>query len=96
MRRTIVIITVAAATLFSCTSPEKKAQKLIKQQLKETLNNPKSYEPVNFGSLDSLMEEEFTKEYTDISVKYHICQIILRKFIFTQTHHGKFSNTVLH
>ena len=73
MRRTIVIITVAATTLFSCTNPEKKAQKLIKQQLKETLNDPKSYEAVNFGKLDSaftLIKENL--DYIEANAGYEV------------------------
>lgn len=34
-------------------TPEKKAQALIKQSLEKTMNDFSSYEPVDFGTLDS-------------------------------------------
>lgn len=83
MKRITIIITVVAAMVFSCTSPEKKAQKLIKQYLMESLDDQKSYESVNFGSLDSVIEEELTKEYYDIGVKYSICMTLLDRSLYT-------------
>ena len=38
--------------LYSCTSPENKAKKVIKEELKLTLHDFKSYEPVQFGKLE--------------------------------------------
>ena len=38
-------------TFFSCSSPEKRAQKLVKEDLKQTLHDFKSYEPVSFSEL---------------------------------------------
>lgn len=44
-----------ALLLISCSpTNEKKAQKLIGQTLKETLHDYSSYEPVKFGTLDSV------------------------------------------
>jgi len=53
MRNLVIVFTLVFLTA-SCYSPEKKAQNLIKQYLKESLHDWKSYEPVKFGSLDSL------------------------------------------
>jgi hypothetical protein len=52
MKKLLFII--AAALLFSCSSPEKKAQNLIKKYLKENINDAKSYESVLFSKLDSV------------------------------------------
>jgi hypothetical protein len=46
-------------TILSCSSPKDKAQKLIEKNLKETLDDPTSYESVNFSDLDSV----FTTPY---------------------------------
>lgn len=46
-------------SILSCTSPKDKAEKLIERYLKETLDDPTSYESVNFSNLDSL----FTTPY---------------------------------
>ena len=58
----ITILIVAVTLLVSCSNPEKKAQKLIEKELQTSLNDPKSYESVNFGSLDSV----FTSPSRDI------------------------------
>ena len=48
----ICIVVVFAA----CGSPEKTAQKLVKDYLKENLKDPSSYLPAEFGHLDSLLK----------------------------------------
>lgn len=52
-----VYILVLLITLVSCSSPERKAKKAIKEKLKMTLHDFKSYEPVEFGTLDSLFSD---------------------------------------
>jgi hypothetical protein len=47
--------------LVSCSSPESKAKKAIKESLRLTLNDFKSYEPVQFGKL-----EVASSKYTDV------------------------------
>lgn len=42
-------------SLSSCSSNDKKAQKTIKEQLRLTMHDFKSYEPVNFGKLEVAM-----------------------------------------
>ncbi len=49
MKKLLVVIFVSLI-LAGC-SDEKKAQRLIKQYLKENLNDPSSYKPVSFGEL---------------------------------------------
>ena len=49
----ICIVVVFAA----CGSPEKTAQKLVKDYLKENLKDPSSYQPAKFGQLDSTYSE---------------------------------------
>lgn len=41
-------------SLTACSNPERVAQKLIKDYLKENLKDPSSYSPAEFGHLDSL------------------------------------------
>lgn len=49
-----ILSTALCMLLFiGCSSPEKKAQKLVQSKLKETMNDPKSYESVKFSELDS-------------------------------------------
>jgi hypothetical protein len=50
-----------ASTFFSCSSPEKKIKNAILQDLKMTLHDFKSYEPIQFGQI-----EVATSEYTDL------------------------------
>ncbi|MCL1933525.1 MAG: hypothetical protein FWF53_06930 [Candidatus Azobacteroides sp.] len=41
-------------SLFSCTNtPEKRAERLAKEWMKENLKDPSSYKPIFFGKLDS-------------------------------------------
>jgi len=56
-----IFIAVLGIIFISCTSNEKKAEKLITQTLKETLHDWSSYESVKFGTLDST----FTTVYND-------------------------------
>ncbi|MCD8030051.1 MAG: hypothetical protein LUF85_04280 [Bacteroides sp.] len=50
MKKLLVILFISLI-LAGC-SDEKKAQRLIKQYLKENLNDPSSYQPVSFGELE--------------------------------------------
>ncbi len=55
MRKFLLLFAaIACAAFVGCSNPEKHAQKLVKQQLKETLHDWNSYESVKFGSLDSV------------------------------------------
>jgi hypothetical protein len=45
------LLVVFSTIIVSCTSPEKKAQKAIKDYLQANLNDAKSYESVEFGKL---------------------------------------------
>lgn len=47
----LVLLVVFSTIIVSCTSPEKKAQKAIKDYLQANLNDAKSYESVEFGKL---------------------------------------------
>ena len=59
----ICIVVVFAA----CGSPEKTAQKLVKDYLKENLKDPSSYQSIEFGSLDTLYTSVAADtEYTDL------------------------------
>lgn len=48
-----VLVLLLFPMIFSCNSQEKRAQKLIKEEMRLTLNDFKSYEPVQYGTLDS-------------------------------------------
>ena len=58
----IKLLMIAAVTiaLAACSSPEKRAQKLIKEYLAEDLEFPKTYKPDEFGKL-----EEVYSDYKD-------------------------------
>lgn len=43
--------------ITACNSPEKTAQKLVRDYLKENLKDPSSYQPAKFGQLDSTYSE---------------------------------------
>lgn len=53
MKKLLFIISVACVVFMSCRSDESKAKKLIKQSLRQSLQNPKSYKAIEFGTLDS-------------------------------------------
>ncbi len=60
--------------LASCSSPEGKAKKAIKEKLKMTLHDFKSYEPVEFGTLDSLFSDVTSStEFEVLNSKYESC-----------------------
>ena len=50
----VLCLLVVAITLVSCSkSPEQKAKDLIKEEMKKSMNDFSSYEPVEYGKLDS-------------------------------------------
>lgn len=63
MKKIIILFTLIVL-LFSCTSKEKRAEKLIKQDLFETLFDYSSYEPVKTDKLDSA----FSSPQTDSTI----------------------------
>jgi hypothetical protein len=69
-----ISVLLSALILNSCSSPEKRFQKAIKQELSLTLHDFKNYEPVKFDKID-IASSEYTdvlevKEYLDESDKY--------------------------
>jgi len=68
MKRLLVVMLAVTMMFGGCSeSNEKKAQRLIKEQLNVTLHDLNSYESVEFGKLDSvfnnLLEEDSFKKY---------------------------------
>ena len=58
MKLYVIILIMALPMLWGCSqSQESKAQKLVKQHLKETLNDFDSYSSVSYSKLDSLKTE---------------------------------------
>ena len=55
MKKILIFMTVVLMSVACGSSPEKKAQKLITNYLKENLDNPTSYKPVSFGELEQAM-----------------------------------------
>ena len=53
MKKSILTIAALSFLIISCSSPEKKAKKLIEGHLSKNMNDFKSYEPVEFSKLDS-------------------------------------------
>jgi hypothetical protein len=69
--KNLFFIIVVFTTIGCSVTPEKKAQKIIKEYLKENLDNWNSYESVSFGKLDSLFskitdDEKYVKITSDI------------------------------
>ena len=60
MKKLLLICSIVLLT--SCASPAKRAQKLIKAHLKETMLDWNSYEPVKFGGLDSVYTTPYDNE----------------------------------
>jgi hypothetical protein len=56
MKKVLIVFSLLAV-LAGCTSNEKKAKSLIKDYMKTHLNDPKSYEAVEFGTLDTLFSK---------------------------------------
>ena len=55
LKSTLVLILLSIFFAYSCTSPEKKFKKAIKEELRLTLHDFDSYEPVQFGKLEVAM-----------------------------------------
>jgi len=68
--------------LSSCnTSPEQKAEKLIEEYLRKSLNDYKSYEPVEFSSLDTIFSSLDTwKPYDSIARLRDAADVIAKTF----------------
>lgn len=71
--KNVLLVACSALMICACSTntPEKKAQTLIKEHLKATMNDPKSYESVSFGTLDSVFtnvtdEEVYIQHYAEI------------------------------
>ncbi len=54
-----VLVVVFVSLILAGCSDEKKAQKRIKQYLKENLNAPSSYQPVSFGELKNYSSQRY-------------------------------------
>ena len=63
----LLLVALIAVTLVSCSkSPEQKAKDLIKEEMKKSMNDFSSYEPVEYGKLDSVRTTFFSAEETMI------------------------------
>jgi hypothetical protein len=70
----LALVIISVGTVLSCSSPERKIKKAIYEELRLTLHDFKSYEPVQFGKLE-VAESVFTdlpevSEYLDKSETY--------------------------
>jgi len=74
MKKLITILFALTIIFASCTkSPEQKAQTCIKDYLKKHLNDVKSYEPVEFGKLDTfktVFEKSVTYEFLNKDIEF--------------------------
>lgn len=65
--RKLTLLLLLAISIISCTlSPEEKAKRTIKDYMFKTLNDFESYEPVEYGNIDSLFSD-YTMDETYIS-----------------------------
>lgn len=62
MRYYIVIVLLLTIAIGCTPTPEQKAQNLIKEYICNHLNNPGTYEPVEFGKLDTISIESKIQE----------------------------------
>lgn len=62
-KSSLALVLISLVTLIGCSSPEKKFKKAIKEELRLTLHDFKSYEPVQFGKL-----EVAESIYTDLPI----------------------------
>lgn len=83
-----LIIAFIAVTLAGCSTPEKKAQKLIAKQLKETLHDWSSYEPVKFSQIDSV----YTTVLDDVDylIAYNHMDTYQKRFLKTMDEVNKY------
>lgn len=73
MKKTLIIFLCATFAFGCALSPEKRAQKLIKAHMKETMHDWSSYEPVKFGLLDSVFTDiKDEPDYAAFSAKIKV------------------------
>lgn len=76
MKKTLTLLAMMALVMLSCGSPEKDAQKLIKDFFKTNIDNPSSYEAVEFGTLDSVFTTlEDNADYRTAKHNHRMCMI---------------------
>jgi hypothetical protein len=73
--KTFVSFFIVVTLLFSCSSPEKRAQKAIKEDLRLSLHDFKSYEPVQFGKL------EIANSSVEDLPEYNLCIAMADSFL---------------
>lgn len=66
MKKSTLIAIALSWLVIGCSSPEKKAKKLIEEHLSKTMNDFKSYEPVEYSKLDSTFTA-YEREYTIVA-----------------------------
>ena len=67
----LLLITVLALVFTSCSFSEKKAQKAIKEYVKEIFHYPETYKSIEFGELDSTFSKvENDLEYIHYKISY--------------------------
>lgn len=72
MKKSLIVMIVAIA-FCACGSPEKTAQKLIKDYLGGNLKDPNSYEVISFGGLDSTFSSVYSNpEFKELNEKCRI------------------------
>lgn len=71
MRKGITVLLIASALLCSCTqTPQKKAEKLVVNYLREKLHDPHSYEAISFSDIDTLFIKVGENEQCPEAIEY--------------------------
>ena len=67
----LILFLLVIFTIFSCTkSPENQAKENVEKYIKTKLDDPKSYESVNFGKIDSMFSSfDESKEGIELKLK---------------------------
>ena len=66
----LLLFSVCMAILCSCNSNQKKAERLVKQYMKENLDDYKSYEPIKFSELEPILIKEQAEKVLKVAIDH--------------------------
>lgn len=66
----LLLFSVCMAILCSCSSNQKKAERLVKQYMKENLDDYKSYEPIKFSELEPILIKEQVEKVLKVAIDH--------------------------
>lgn len=66
----LLLFSVCMAILCSCNSNQKKAERLVKQYMKENIDDYKSYEPIKFSELEPILVKEQAEKVLKVAIDH--------------------------